>query len=114
MKPTRIPTFGEQDTKRLAGGASRQAGPFRPTTARTYKSQIDTHMAVIARLPLDSVGNKEVRELVKDMVGKGYAPTTISLTINIIKEIRASAVDSEWNELFPYEWKSVAIDAPVV
>lgn len=115
MTATTAPLFRDQAATFLRQGTARKRNPFRPATQLTYKSQIETHLnPVIGKLPLDTVGNKAVKQVAQKMADSGASAATIQLNINIIKQIRSSAVGSEGEQLYPYTWNSDFIDAPVI
>lgn len=107
-------TFAKQAEKFLADGASRKRNPLRPQTIRTYRSQLDTHLLpLIGRLPLHTIGNAVVSELVTKLADS-CSPRTIALNISLIKKIRKSAITENGDQMFPYEWNAEVIDAPDV
>ena len=106
-------TFKQQAEKFLAEGATRKRNPLRPGSVRTYKSQIDKHLIpMIGDLPLQTIGNKVVSEVVQKMSEAGLSARTIALNVVILKKIRKSAVDSEGDQLYPATWNTEMIDAP--
>ena len=106
-------TFKQQAEKFLADGATRKRNPLRPGSVRTYKSQIDKHLIpMIGDLPLQTVGNKVVSDIVSKMSAAKLSPRTIALNVVILKKIRKSAVDSEGDQLYPATWNTEMIDAP--
>jgi integrase len=108
-------TFKQQAEKFLAEGATRKRNPLRPGSVRTYKSQIDKHLIpMIGDLPLQTVGNKVVSEVVQKMSEAGLSARTIALNVVILKKIRKSAVNSEGDQLYPATWNADMIDAPAV
>jgi hypothetical protein len=107
-------TFEQAALAWLQKGISRNREPFRPRTAKTYRSQIETHLIpAFGKTPAHLVGNNEVAGLVKTMVGK-FAPATIDLNVNVVKQIRKSLRDKDGNKLPPYLWDAEIIDAPIL
>jgi integrase len=108
------PTFRVVYVDWLAEGISRNLDPFRSETAKTYKSQIETHvLPVLGDLPIDVVGNKAVNQVVQAMVKAGKSPATIALNVGLIKDIRGF-LRGENGPIYPVQWDSKAIDAPAV
>jgi integrase len=109
------PIFSEQANRWLADGRTRRRNPFRPKTSQTYMSQIETHLEpLIGSIPVDLIGNNAVKDVATKLSEKGLSPATIDLNINIIKQIRASALDQEGAQVYPYTWNADFIDAPIV
>src|SRR5260370_41293372 len=105
------PTFREQYITWFQRGLTRNRNPFRPTTAKSYKSQLETNvLPTIGDLPLDVVGNKVLNDLVGVMSRKGLSAATIDRNINNIKDIRASAKNKDGEQLYPYTWDAETID----
>lgn len=61
-----------------------------------------------------SFGNFQMRDFVSGLAEKKLAPKTICEISNAVKQIVASAVDQNGDELFPRTWNSEFIDAPLV
>jgi integrase len=108
-------TFGEQAEKFIAKGTNRKRNPMRFNTLRTYATQIKMHLLpLLGSKLLEDVGNKAVKNAIEKLEEKKLSPATISLNLNIIKQIVASATDEEGEQLFPRKWNSEHIDAPAV
>src|SRR5258708_24385382 len=109
------PVFSEQANRWLAEGQSRKRNPFRPLNFRTYSSEIENHVQpIIGQIPVQAIGNAVVKYVASQLGTKGFSATTIELNINIIKQIRASILDQEGAQVYPYTWNSDFIDAPIV
>lgn len=109
------PTLKKQYVIWLERGMTRNQNPFRPGTAKSYKSQIETNvLPEIGDLPLDVVGNTVLKDLANKMKLKGLSASTIQRNLNNIKDIRKSAKDSDGKQLYPYAWDNEFIDAPIV
>jgi integrase len=114
QKQSAAPLFRDVYTKWLADGISRNLDPFRPETAKTYKSQIETHvLPILGDFPIDVVGSKAVNSVVQAMIKKGKSPATIALNINLIKSIRGF-LRGDNGPTYPVQWDSRTIDAPGV
>jgi hypothetical protein len=51
------------------------------------------------------VGNAEMREFVTQLAAKKLAPKTVLEVSNAVRQIVASIVDQNGDELFPRKWK---------
>jgi integrase len=110
-----MPTFKEVYEQWFKEGQTRNADPWRPATAATYKSQLETNvLPVLGGMPIETVGNKAVKSLVSGMVAKKLAPASIQLIINCIKGIRGFLTDDDGQPIYPYVWSARVIDAPTV
>src|ERR1700682_4727138 len=90
------PTVREQYAAWFQKGLTRNRNPFRPETARGYKSQIENNvLPVIGDLPLDAVGNTVLKDLAGVMKAKGLSASTISRNLNCVKDIRGSAKNKD-------------------
>jgi len=107
-------TFAQQAEKFLKEGAARKRNPLRPASIRTYRTCINTLVPLIGKLPLQTVGNKVVNEVVSKLSEQGYSPRSIALNVTVIKKIRKSAVNEDGDQLFPTTWNVDVIDAPSV
>jgi len=107
-------TFAQQAEKFLKEGAARKRNPLRPASIRTYRTCINTLVPLIGKLPLQTVGNKVVNEVVTKLSNQGYSPRSIALNVTVIKKIRKSAVNEDGDQLFPTTWNVDVIDAPSV
>lgn len=65
-------------------------------------------------MPLSSVNNLTVKELVSKMVGAGLSPTSIHNYIQVVKMVVASAVDEQGDKIYPRKWNHEFIDLPDV
>src|SRR5712664_3131260 len=86
------PTLRKQYLVWLERGMTRNQNPFRPETAKNYKSQIETNVLPEVRdLALDVVRNTVLKDLANKMKAKGLSASTIQRNLNNIKDIRKSA-----------------------
>lgn len=109
------PAFRDQAAAWVQQGSTRKRSPLRPASVKTYLSQIETNLnPLIGEFPLDTVGNMVVKDVVAKLAERGLKPSVIDLNINIIKQIRASAINQEGEQLYPYTWNADVIDAPVL
>jgi integrase len=65
-------------------------------------------------LLLSSVNNATAKALVAKMHDAGLSPKTINNYFGLVKQIVASAIDDNGEEMFPRKWNHDFIDLPVV
>jgi integrase len=108
-------TFAQAAAQFLKNGAERKKDRLRPNTLKTYRTQINTHLVpALGGLPVQAVGNKQVKELVANMAAAGISSATILLNFTIIKRIRKSVTNEDGDIVFPYEWNHDFIDLPTL
>jgi len=109
------PLFSKQADLWLMRGENRRRSPFRSKTVETYVSQIEKHLKpLIGEIPVDAIGNTVLKDVAAALSEKKLSAATIELNLNIIKQIRASVLDYEGAQVYPYTWNSDFIDAPVL
>jgi integrase len=75
-----------------------QLGRLKPSTMRSYQSNLDGHIApFFGAMPLAEVRLASVQEFIKALLGKGLSPKTIGNVIVILKEMFKHAV--QWGHL---------------
>jgi integrase len=108
-------TFKEQADTFLKQSTNRKRNPIRSSTAYTYKMMINKHLVpVLGKKKVEVIDNGAVKSLIASLSEKRLSAATISLVINILKQIIASAVDENGNQMYPRTWNSDFIDLPVV
>lgn len=108
-------TFAEQAEQFLKDSQNRNSRPIRPSTVRTYRATLNNSLLpALGSLPLQDVNNKALKSLVSQMVLDGYKPASIVLNINVVKQIVASAVNEDGDQLHPRTWNSDFIDLPAI
>jgi integrase len=109
-----IRTFGEQSEIWLERIQTRQRKPIKPATLKNWKSHLNVHiLSVFRNVPLPDVTNKKVKDFVADLSTR-IGPKSIRNIVQVIKMVKASAIDDEGNELYPTKWNHDFIDMPVV
>jgi integrase len=94
---------------------TRKRKPIKPSTLHNWQSILDNHvLPVLGTTPLSFVGNKAMKDLVEVLVGKGLSPQSIKNITQVVKLVKASAVDENGDELHPTKWNHDFIDMPVV
>jgi integrase len=108
-------TFTEQAKKFLQQSEKRKRNPVRPSTLETYKNQIEKHLIPsLGKLKLEDVGNKALKALLVQLYEKNLSAASITLNVNIVKQILASAVNENGDQLYPRTWNSDFIDLPTI
>jgi integrase len=107
-------TFQEQATWFLDHAKKRKRKPIKPATATSWTSHLAWICKRIGAVPLSSVGNLAVKELVAEMSKACFSPKTIRNYIQVVKMVVASAVDKEGEQLYPRKWNYEFIDLPLV
>ena len=75
-----------------------ELGRLKPSTLRSYQSNLDGHIApFFGAMPLSEVRLASVEEFIKALLGKGLSPKTIGNVIVILKEMFKHAV--QWGHL---------------
>src|SRR6266851_4935763 len=75
-----------------------QLGRLKPSTLRSYQSNLDGHIApFFGAMALSEVRLASVQEFIKALLGKGLSPKTIGNVIVILKEMFKHAV--QWGHL---------------
>ncbi len=68
---------------------------------------------MLRNVPLPDVTKKKVKDFVADLSTR-IGPKSIKNIVQVIKMVKASAIDDEGNELYPTKWNHDFIDIPVV
>jgi integrase len=94
---------------------TRKRRPAKPATLATFRAYVRAHIGpALGQQDVETVGNAQMREFVAHLAAKKLAPKTIMEVSNAVRQIVASIVDQNGDELFPRKWNSDFIDAPVV
>jgi integrase len=94
---------------------NRRRNPGRPSTLSAYRSYIRKWIIPqLGEVELGDVKNAAVRNFVVELGKADLAPATIGSILCILKEIVASAVNEDGDLLYPRQWNTDFIDAPIV
>lgn len=108
-------TFAEQANTFLADSQTRKRSPIRPATYKAYRAAINTHLIpILGALLIQDVGNKQVKSLVTAMSAAGSSAATITVNVNLIKQIVGSVINENGDQLHPRTWNSDFIDLPPI
>src|SRR5208282_4198018 len=107
--------FRNQAAAYMAAQAARKRHPVTQNTLDSYQSALQAHiLPQLGDVTLESIRNGELKRFVNHMVAQDFSPATIQRDLAVIKQVIASAVDSEGNELYPKTWNEDFIDAPAI
>jgi integrase len=107
-------TFREQAKIWLESSKTRTRKPVAPATSETWECALEKWINPnIGDMPLDSVNNLVMKQLVAKMKGK-LAPKSIGNYTLVVKAVVASAVNEQGEELYPRKWNANFIDMPIV
>jgi len=82
-----------------------QLGRLKPSTLRSYQSNLDGHIApFFGAIPLSDVRLASVQDFIKALLGKGLAPKTIGNVIVILKEMFKHAVQWRYLDANPVQY----------
>ena len=108
--PAGAPTFKEQALIWLERCENRQRKPIKPATLRNWKSYLNVHiLPVLQNVPLPDVTNQAVKNFV---AGIERSPKTIDNIVQVIKQVKSSAVNEHGDEIYPTKWNHDFIDMP--
>lgn len=108
-------TFKAQSIVWIEQCRARKRKPVKPSTLDNWQSILDNHLLpFLGSTPLQFVGNKALKDLGEVLVGKGLSPQTIKNIAQVVKLVKASAIDENGDELYPTKWNHDFIDLPVV
>jgi len=105
-------TFRQQAEWWLQYVQTRKRKPIKPHTAMTWRSHLTWINPRIGDVPLESVNNLTLKELVSNMSEAGFSPKTMHNYIQVVKMVVASAVNEHGEEIYPRKWNHEFIDLP--
>ena len=108
-------TFSEQAVWWLEHVQQRKRKPVAPATVDSLRDCLDVWLLPnLGDLPVSTVGNLALKELVQKMVKGGLSPKSIKTYSQVVKAVVASAVTEDGEQLFPRKWNHDYIDMPLV
>ena len=94
---------------------TRKRGPVTPATAAGFESYLKKWLNPnIGDVPLSSVNNPVVRDLVTKMTDAGLSAKMVNNVVQVVKMVVASAVNENGDQLHPRTWNHEFIDLPDV
>jgi integrase len=113
-----LPNFGvsfrEQSQLWLKDLATRRRKPVSPATLRTFGSYVRRLRLMLGETRLTDINNGTLRRLVQRLDDEKLSPKTVNELVAVIKQVVASAVDDDGNQVHRREWNHSFIDLPVV
>jgi integrase len=107
-------TFSEQSQRWLEDLASQKRKPISPATRRTFGAYVRRLTPMLGEMKLADINNGALKQLVQGLDAEDLSPKTIAELIATVKQVIASAVDDDGNQLFPRTWSAKHIDAPTI
>jgi integrase len=107
-------TFRQQAAWFLDHVKTRKRKPVKPATATSWTSHLAWINRVLGDMPLASVNNSALKELVSKMAEENFSPKTMHNYSYVVKAVVASAVNEQGEKIYPREWSHEFIDLPVV
>ena len=93
---------------------TRRREPAKAKTIKAYRSYLDNWvLPYLGKANLKDVENGTLKTFVARLNSR-LSPTTIVAISSLVKQIVASATDSNGNQLYPRTWNNEFIDAPLV
>jgi integrase len=106
------PTFKEQALIWLERCKNRQRDPIKPATIRGWRSYLNKHiLPAMQTVPLPDVTNQLVKEFVATI---HLSPKSINNIVQVIKQVKSSAVNEHGDEIYPTKWNHDFIDMPQI
>jgi integrase len=106
--------FAEQSERFLTESQARKRNPIKTATVAKYRSSLAHALPLFGHLELAQIGNKDLKALVAKLSADGLAASTIIGVVVVVKEVIASALDAEGNQLYPRTWNNDFIDLPTI
>jgi integrase len=107
--------FALQSEVWLTNLATRKRRPAKSSTLATFRAYIRRHIVPgIGEIELFEFGNAGMRKFVEYLATQDLSPGTTTEIVSVVKQIVASAVDQNGDELFPRKWNSAFIDCPQI
>ena len=113
----RIPIILAVSTIWLERCKNRQRKPIKPATLRNWRSHLNVHvLPLLQNVPLPDITNQTVKSFVTSVASatKPLSPNTIRNLVQVVKLVKASAVNEHGDELYPTKWNHTFIDMPEI
>ena len=108
-------TFRKQAEQWLKHVQMRNRKPIAPATATSWESCLDVWLNPhLGGMPLSSINNPEVKQLVAKMVVAGLSAKSVNNYVQVVKMVVASAINENGEELYPRKWNHEFLDLPEV
>lgn len=108
-------TFAEQSEVWFTSLSTRKRSPVKAGSLRTYRSYLDSRILPrIGDVELVDFGNAAMKKFVSSLSRSGLSIKTQTEIISLTKQLVASAVTSEGEQLYPKVWDNNFLDVPLV
>jgi integrase len=108
-------TFRQQAEWFLNRVRFRKRKPIKPATAKSWENCLQKWLCPnLGDMPLASVNNPSVKQLVSQMADAGLSPKSIHNYVQVVKMVVASAVNDEGEPIYQRKWNHEFIDLPEV
>jgi integrase len=108
-------TFREQSVIWMDRMRTRKRKPVADSTLENWELILRERLIPqMGDLPLSTVNNLTLKNLVSKMSDEDLSPATIVKYVGIAKMVVASAVDKEGNEIYPRKWNHEFMDMPII
>jgi integrase len=113
-------TFKEQAERWFKEVQTRKRRPIKPRTADAWATYLSYLNAQIGEIPLASVNNLAVKELIAKMASEvkkdkaRFCAKTITNYVQVVKMVVASAVNDKGEAIYPVKWNHDFMDLPEV
>jgi len=107
-------TFRQQSEWWIRHVQDRKRKPVKPHTVCSWKSHLRWIDPRLGAMPLSSINNRILKDLVSEMSQEDFSPKTIRNYVQVVKLVVASAVGDDGEELCPRKWNHEFIDLPNV
>jgi hypothetical protein len=108
-------TFRKQAEWWLKHVQTRNRKPVASATASTCESCLDVWLNPhLGEIPLSSINNPEVKQLVANMVVADLSAKSINNYVQVVKMVVAFALNENGEELYPRKWNHEFLDLPEV
>jgi len=89
--------------------------PVKPATARGWKSYLAKWLnPSIGDMSLVDVKNGVLKSVVEKLGRAGLSPKSVRNVVQVVTMVKASAVDEDGNEIYPYKWNFEFAQVPMV
>jgi integrase len=107
-------TFKGQAERWLKEVQIRKRRPIKPHTASTWASYLKYLVSQLGEIPLCSVNNLAVKQLIATMAADAnrFSPKSISNYVQVVKMVVASAIDKNGEQIYPVKWNHNFMDLP--
>lgn len=110
-----VPTFKEQSLIWLERMQNRQRKPVKPATLRNWNSYLRVHIwPVLQNVLLPDITNQCIKNFIVALSPKELSPKMIDNIVQVIKQVKSSAVNEHGDEVYPTKWNHDFMDLPRV